>query len=282
MAAAVKEKPEAQTKLIVPDEREQRSSPHASLPAPANLMQALALAAADPRMELAKVQGLWAMHKEMMDRESERAFNDAMARAQARMEPIVRDRKNEHTKSMYATLAAINEAITPIHTAEGLSVTYDSYTPEFDKDGKEINPPRAGWFRTIAICAHSGGFARRYYIDLPLDDAGKDGSKNKTGVQAMGSTNEYARRYLKKMIFDITTANADNDGNGGGGGSERMNEKTISRHLDLINGSEVEADILKRFAAAYNEAEELKDKDAQRQFLGARDNRRKELKGGRR
>jgi hypothetical protein len=38
--------------------------------------------------------------------------------------------------------------------------------------------------------------------------------------------------------------------------------------------------VLKNFAKAYNEAEELKDKDAQRQFLGARDNRRKELKGG--
>lgn len=279
--AAVAEK---KTEILVADTPYSKRG-EATAPAgqPANLMQALAIAAADPRMEVEKVERLWAMHKEMMDREAERAFNDAMARAQARMEPIVRDRKNDHTKSMYATLAAINEAITPIHTAEGLSVTYDSYRPEFDKDGKEINPPRTGWFRTIGICAHRGGFARRYYIDLPLDDAGKDGSKNKTGVQAMGSTNEYARRYLKKMIFDISTANEDNDGNGPGGGSAgRLDEKKLSDHLAAMEGCADEAGVLKAFAKGYNEAEDLKDKDSQRVLMAKRDECRKKLRQPRR
>jgi hypothetical protein len=90
----------------------------------------------------------------------------------------------------------------------------------------------------------------------------------------------YLRRYLVCMIFNVATAD-DNDGNGGGGAGKRMDEKVLEApRPDQRLGDE--ADVLKRFAAAYNEAEDLKDKDAQRQFLGARDNRRKELKGGRR
>jgi hypothetical protein len=222
-------------------------------------------------------EGLFAMHKEMMDREASQAFNDAMARAQANIQPIAKNRRNDHTKSMYATLAAINDAITPIYTAEGLSVSFDTYSTERDKD---LPPLDAGKVRVIAFCSHRGGHTRKYHLDGALDDAGKDGTKNKTGIQAMGSTVSYLRRYLVCMIFNVATAD-DNDGNGGGAGN-RMDEKTLGKHLDMINGSEAEADVLKNFAKAYNEAEELKDKDAQRQFLGARDNRRKELAKGRR
>src|SRR5262245_18889131 len=98
--------------LVVPEPREERSSPHA-VPAtqPNNLMQALAIAAADPRMDVAKVEKLWVMHKEMMDREREALFNEAMVKAQSNIEPVAKDRRNDHTKSTYATLAAIAEAI---------------------------------------------------------------------------------------------------------------------------------------------------------------------------
>lgn len=140
--------------------------------APASLMQALASAAADPRMDVAKVERLYAMHKEMMAREAEAAFNDAMARAQAHVEPIARDRRNDHTKSMYATLAAINDAITPVYSAEGLSVSFDTYSPERDKDLPALP---AGWVRVIAIVSHKGGHSRRYHLDGPLDDADRHG-----------------------------------------------------------------------------------------------------------
>lgn len=265
-----------QEKLIVPEQREERSSPHAlQVTAPSNLMNALAVAATDPRMDLAKVQGLWAIHKELQEREASQAFADAMALAQSKIVPIAKDRRNDHTKSNYATLAAIVDEVTPIITAQGLAVSYDTYSPERDKDLPELH---AGWVRVVAIVSHRGGHTRKYHLDGPLDDKGTQGTTNKTGIQAMGSTVTYLRRYLFCMIFNVATAD-DTDGNGSGGGG-RMAEQDVSRHLDLINGSETEADMLKRFASAYNAAEELKDKDAQRQFLTARDNRRKELKRG--
>ena len=240
---------------------------------PGNLMQALAVAAADPRMDVAKVERLFAMHKELQDREAAQAFADAISRAQSSILPVVKDRRNDHTKSSYATLAAIAEAVTPIYTAEGLAISFDTYSPARDSDLPEL---AAGMVRVIALVSHRGGHVRKYHLDGALDDKGSAGNTNKTGIQAMGSTVSYLRRYLVCMIFNVATAD-DNDGNAGAG-SKRLDEKKIADHLAAIEVAESEPALLKAFGAAWNEAENLKDKDTQRQFVQARDLRRKALK----
>jgi hypothetical protein len=276
MAAVAEKNVDEGKQIVVPDQPYSQRTAVAAPGQPANLMQALAVAAADPRMDVAKVERLYAMHKEMMDREAEAAFNDAMARAQAKVVPIAKDRRNDHTKSMYATLAAINDQIAPIYSAEGLAVSFDTFSPE--RDGKDMPPLERGWHRVVAIVSHRGGHSRKYHLDAPLDDAGKDGTKNKTGIQAMGSTVSYLRRYLVCMIFNVATAD-DNDGNGGGGG-KKMDEKVLADHLAAIDGAADEAELLKCFGRAWNASEDLKDKDAQRQLIAHRDNRRKGLRAG--
>lgn len=269
-----------QSSIVVPDQTYSRRGDAAPAtvptPAPANLVQALAVAAADPRMDVAKVERLWAMHKEMMDREREAAFNDSMARAQAKVVPIVKDRRNDHTKSMYATLAAINDAITPIYTAEGLSVSFDSYSPERDKDLPPLDP---GMLRVVGFCSHRGGHTRKYHLDGALDDAGAQGNRNKTGIQATGSTVSYLRRYLVCMIFNVATAD-DNDGNGAGNGGQKMAEGKLTDHCSAIEAAATDADIMKAFGKGWNEAEDLKDKDAQRVLMAKRDECRKKLRQG--
>jgi len=244
---------------------------------PTNLMQALASAAADPRMDVDKVERLFAMHKELQDREAAQAFHDAMARAQASIRPIAKDRRNEHTKSWYATLAAIVDEITPLYTQEGLSISFDTYSPERDK---EMPPLEKGWHRVIAIVAHRGGHSRKFHLEAPLDDAGKDGTKNKTGIHAMGSTVSYLRRYLICMIFNVATAD-DNDGNGPGNGGDKMDEKKLADHLAAIEAATTEQEVMKAFGPAWNVAEDLKDKDAQRRLMAHRDAQRKKQRGAR-
>jgi len=263
--------------VVEPPYSKREAMPVPASAQPANLMQALANAAADPRMDVEKVERLFAMHKELQDREAEQAFHDAMARAQASIRPIAKDRRNEHTKSWYATLAAITDDVTPIITAEGLSVSYDTYNPGRDKDLPALEK---GWVRAIAIVSHRGGHARKHHLDGPLDDAGKDGTKNKTGIQAMGSTVTYLRRYLFCMIFNVATAD-DNDGNGTGNGGKKMDEGIVANHLAKMDEAASEADLMKFFGTAWNAAEEIKDKDAQRVFMSKRDELRRKLKGRR-
>jgi len=76
--------------------------------------------------------------------------------------------------------------------------------------------------RTVAIVTHAAGHNKRHHIDLPPDDSGAKGNVNKTGVQAAGSTNAYARRYLSLMIFNVSTED-DNDGNTAGKGKKPEN-----------------------------------------------------------
>jgi hypothetical protein len=269
----VKEKPTGQ--IVVDEGYRKRDVAPAPTAQPANLMQALAVAASDPRMDVAKVKELFAMHKELQDRESAQAFADALARAQARIVPIAKDRRNDHTKSWYATLAAINDEINPIYSAEGLAVSFDTYSPE--RDGKDLPALEKGWHRVVAIVSHRGGHSRKYHLDAPLDDAGKDGTKNKTGIQAMGSTVSYLRRYLVCMIFNVATAD-DNDGNGAGGEGKRLEESALLDHIAKIDEAADEPALMRAFGTAWNRAEEVKDKEAQRRLIVARDARKKVIR----
>ncbi|MDZ4250647.1 MAG: ERF family protein, partial [Candidatus Nanopelagicales bacterium] len=260
------------TRIEVPEPSfSKRDVPAVSQVAPTNLMQALAIAAADPRMDVAKVKELYAIHKEMMDREAELAFSDAMAKAQAEMQPVANNAYNDHTKSGYAKLEAIDRAITPIHTKYGLSMSYDTETRN------DADPVPDGMLRIVAWVRHSGGHKERHHIDLPPDDAGAQGKVNKTGVQARGSSNAYGRRYLKLMAFNLSTFD-DKDGNSSRNNGTRMEEKILADYLAAIDGAGDEPELLKTFGQAWNKAEDLKDKDAQRQLINARDLCRKKLK----
>lgn len=165
-----------------------------------SLLAAITQVASNPQADIEKMERLFAMHQKMVAQEAEAAFNAAMARAQANIVPVVNNAENSQTNSRYAKLAAINKAITPIYTAEGLSISFGT------GDAKT-----AGDIRIIAIVSHAQGHSRQYHIDLPLDNVGTKGTVNKTGVQATGSTNAYGRRYLVLMIFNVSTED-DNDG----------------------------------------------------------------------
>jgi len=206
-----------------PSRRGQRQLVNLPVPVAAtSLVQALAAAAADPRTDMDKMERLFAMHQAMLRRQAEVAFNDAMAKAQAEIQPVINNATNTHTRSGYAKLAAIDREITPIHTKYGLSISYDTETKN------DADPIPEGMLRTVAIVSHSEGHSRRHHIDLPPDVAGAQGTTNKTMVQARGSTNAYARRYLKLMIFNVSTLD-DNDGNGGRANDEPTEQRQETR-----------------------------------------------------
>ncbi len=134
--------------------------------------------------------------------EAQRAYNSAMSKAQAAMPTVVKSKKNDHTRSTYADLSDIEEQAMPIAYKHGFSV---SFTPAgTDEKGNLL----------IDWCLmHEGGHTREGQAGFPLDAAGSQGKANKTGIQAMGSTMTYARRYLLCNLFNIATDD-DRDGNG--------------------------------------------------------------------
>lgn len=166
------------------------------------MIQMIQRAAADPAVDVDKMERLMQMHERFVDRQASAAFNAAMVQAQKRIRPVVRMSFNTQTNSGYAKLEDIDKQISPVYTEEGFSLSFGT-----------ADSPLAGHLRVVCDVMHEQGHTKQYHMDLPLDSAGIAGKVNKTGVHAHGSTNSYARRYLTMNIFNVVMVNEDNDGN---------------------------------------------------------------------
>jgi hypothetical protein len=172
----------------------------------AALMAAVARAAADPAVDVEKMERLFAMHERMADRQAEQAYADAMTAAQRQMPTIGKDRQNTQTNSWYSTLDKINQQIAPIYTAHGFSLSFDTQDSTLQDH-----------VRVVCRVLHSEGHSKTYHYDTPMDSTGIAGKINKTPTHARGSAVTYGRRYLTLMIFNLATGE-DDDGNTASGG----------------------------------------------------------------
>jgi hypothetical protein len=151
------------------------------------------------------MKSLLNMQKDMQAQAAELEYDDAMASAQAEMEPIRADLKNKQTNSKYASLSALDRAIRPIYTKHGFSLSFTT---------AEGAPP--DHVRIVCRVAHRGGHRERPYIDMPADGKGAKGADVMTKTHATVSATTYGRRCLKGMIFDLAI-DRDDDGNAAGG-----------------------------------------------------------------
>lgn len=164
--------------------------------------------AMDPSIPLDRLERMLDMKERMedraredADREAKKAYFAAMSKCQAELPVVTKNQKNDHTKSKYADLAAIEQQAMPIIHKYGFAV---SFQPDGYNESGEL---RIRW-----EISHEGGHSRDGIGEIPVDGAGSQGKVNKTGTQAFGSTATYGRRYLLCMLFNITTGD-DTDGN---------------------------------------------------------------------
>jgi hypothetical protein len=166
------------------------------------LMAVIERSVRDPSVDIDKMERLLAMQERVMADAAKRAFTAAFRAAKSEMQPVVRNKRNEQTKSNYADLEAIADAIDPIIDAHGFALTFGSGTADLPDH-----------YRVTCDALHEAGHERHYFADVPADMVGMKGNQNKTATHGFGSTMSYGRRYLKLLIFDIATKD-DRDGNG--------------------------------------------------------------------
>lgn len=170
------------------------------------LLSIITRVAADPTVDIEKVERLWAMHRDMKGRDNEAAFNDAMNKAQSEMGRVSADASNQQTRSVYATYGKLDAKVRPIYTRHGFSLSFDT------GDGAP-----EGCLRVLAYVSHSAGHTRTYRADMPADGKGAKGGDVMTKTHASGSAMSYGMRYLLKLIFNIAVGEEDDDGNAAGG-----------------------------------------------------------------
>lgn len=168
---------------------------------PDSLLNFVAMAVRDPATDVAKLETLLRMQREIVADEARLAFNRAMSLVQSEMQPVVRDAENSETKSRYARLETIDAVIRPIYSRHGFSLSFN-----------ELPAERPG-IKIACDVAHSGGHSAAYSLEAVLDVAGPKGGINKTPLHGLGSAVSYLQRYLTRMIFNVVLRNEDNDGN---------------------------------------------------------------------
>jgi hypothetical protein len=170
----------------------------AEAPAPVNMLEVISRAAANPAVDVDKMERLMLMQERLLAKQAEAAFNADLALMQPEL-PVISHRgeilnKAGQVASTYALWEDINDAIRPILAKHGFALTF--------KVGQE------GTNRVVtAFLRHREGHKEETTLALPLDTSGF-----KNDVQAVGSSLSYAKRYTAMALLNITTTGEDDDG----------------------------------------------------------------------
>lgn len=177
---------------------ENPSPPIPTVSESAAILQVIERAAANPAVDVDKMERLMAMHERMLAKRAEASFNADLALMQPEL-PTISHRgeilnKAGGVASTYALWEDINDQIRPILAKNGFALTF-----KVGQDG----PMRV----VTAFLRHRDGHKEETTLSLPLDTTGF-----KNDVQAVGSSLSYAKRYTAMALLNITTTGEDDDG----------------------------------------------------------------------
>lgn len=156
-------------------------------------LQMIADATANPAVDVAKMAALMSMQERIMDREAKGAYVRAFNALQAELPSIGRrgEIKNNsgQVQSRYSRWEDIHRVIRPLLEKHGFSLTF--------RNGADTT--RA--LTVTAILQHVEGHQEDSGpMPLPADTSG-----NKNGVQGIGSTMSYGKRYSTIALLNIVT-----------------------------------------------------------------------------
>jgi hypothetical protein len=192
---------------------------------PGAFMTVIARAAADPAVDVSKIEKLWEVYRSIVQWHAERSFNAAFAEMQAEL-PVVTERGEIRDgagklRSQYAFFEDINETVKPILQAHGFSVMFKT---------DDSIPDRV---RIVGILKHKDGYREEAPWSLPPDTSG-----SKSAIQASGSSSSFAKRYILIGLLNITTRGEDDDGRAGG--AKTINEDQVMDLQKIITDNKID------------------------------------------
>lgn len=245
-----------QTELLPPQPKAELAVPTKGDPSMMSLLQL----AIEKESAIDVIERLTALHERALARDAEAQFNQAMNAAQAEIQKVNPDKTNEHTKSDYASYAALDAILRPIYLKHGFSLSFDSG-----------ECPAANKVRVFCFVSHRGGHTRKYQSpDMPLPTKGPGGQPVMTETHGTGAAMSYAMRYLLKYIFNVAIGADDTDGN-------LMDENQERDFLLKIGDAKSKTELRQVYNEACKLGRELKDAKVLDVFKQAAQKRDKEL-----
>jgi hypothetical protein len=180
---------------------------------PAGLLEAITRAAADPNVDVAKMDRLMDIYARITAMHAEREFNAALSEMQSEL-PTISERgeilnKAGEVQSTYALWEDLNDAIKPTLRKFGFSLTFRP-----GNEGEKI--------KATGVLRHKAGHHDEATFCLPADMSG-----NKNVVQAAASSLSYCKRYIAVGMLNITTKGEDDDGRKAGAGPT-LNDQQVA------------------------------------------------------
>jgi len=186
----------------------------------AAMMATITRAAADPNVDIEKMERLWAMKERMDARAAEVAYADAFAEMQLELPAIEERGKAEVNGSVRYTFAKwedMNTAIKPVLSKHGFAL---SFRTDFTNG-----------ITVIGVLQHRLGHREDTSITLPSD---KSGSKN--DVQAIASAVSYGKRYTAGALLNLTSHGEDDDAYSAGK-KPRITEEQAATLRDMLEAT---------------------------------------------
>ncbi len=188
------------------------------------ILAVIARAAADPNVDIDKMERLLEMQERVIARSAKEAFNAALAEMQPNL-PVIGERggistdKGKTVQSTYALWEDVNEAIRPILAEHGFALSFKVRRAE-------------GEIITTGILSHRLGHSEETELGLPTDNSG-----SKNAVQAVGSSTSYGKRYTAFALLNLTSTGEDDDGDKGGRAPSISREQfdTLDGLADAVN-----------------------------------------------
>lgn len=154
-----------------------------------------------PDMNMEQLQQIMQMHERFEERQSEKAFIQAMSEFKRNPPKIVKDktvgytnRDGEFVGYSHASLAAVCDA-----AIAGLATVGISHRWDVEQQGNQVT--------VICVLTHAAGHSTRTPITAPTDTSGK-----KNAIQSIASSISYLERYTLLAATGLATEEQDDDG----------------------------------------------------------------------
>lgn len=218
-------------------------------PSAAATIHMIAKAAADPTVDVAKLDRLLQMHERLLTKQAEVAFYAALSEMQQELPSIeergqIKDNQG-NVRSTYALWEDVNDTIKPILNKHGFALSFRIE----DTDTK---------VKVTGVLSHKAGHREQTSLSLPSDTSG-----SKNSVQAVGSSVSYGKRYTAGALLNLTSHGEDDDGQGGESSAflawrDKLRECSTTAQLEAagaeLSKARLDTDEKKRLRDIYAEA----------------------------
>lgn len=154
-----------------------------------------------PNVDVERLEKLLDMQERITARNAKTAYAAALSEMQPEL-PVIAERGKidigRGKPQSYALWEDINEAIKPVLARHGFAISFRTGRTD-------------AHIVVTGVLSHREGHTEETTMHLPLDNSG-----SKNGVQAVGSSTSYGKRYTASALLNLTSRGEDDDGRAAG------------------------------------------------------------------